>query len=164
MKFLEKTIRKASQSKFWLRILNTLLTKAIPFNRSLGVKIISISGLKVKVLLPYKKANKNHIGTIHACALATAAELSSGLIVIQHAPPSTYRLILKNLSIDYLYRANTDVIAVSEIEDEQVLKIPDNTDSKELNLSSTLYNSEGNIVCKAKSLWQIKRWSEIAGT
>ena len=69
---LNTITQKATNSKFYLWLLNQGLSYMIPFNKPHGFKIVKISEEKIRTKLPYKRKNLNHIKGIHACAMATA--------------------------------------------------------------------------------------------
>ena len=56
----------------------------------------------------------NHIGTVHAIAMANAAELVAGT-VMEASIPSHMRWIPKGMTIDYLNKATTDVTASTKL-------------------------------------------------
>lgn len=82
MNKLFSLIEKAKHSKLYLKILNVMLARSIPFNKPHGFTIKEIYDDGFKISLPYKRKNLNHIKGIHACALATLAEYTSGLTLM----------------------------------------------------------------------------------
>src|SRR5688572_29492751 len=98
MKQLLFIFRKAKRSSFFRWLLNLLLGYAIPFNKPHRIRITAIHDDGVSVRLPYRRRNLNHLKGIHACALATTAEYTSGIALLT-AIGTDYRLIMKNLSV-----------------------------------------------------------------
>ena len=78
----EKYVNAAKNSKFGLFKLNLGLGYVIPFNRPHKIKILEIKDDSVKTIIPYRRKNFNHIKGLHACGMATAAEFSSGFMLI----------------------------------------------------------------------------------
>ena len=70
---------KPGKPWFFLRLMN----EVIPFNSPHGISVVELGPEKYKVYLPRKRKNKNHLGTMLACAIATAAEYVSGLNIVQ---------------------------------------------------------------------------------
>ena len=101
---------RASVVKRWL--LNAMLDRMIPFNRPHGFRVEPMLKGGIKVHVPYRRINRNHIKGIHACALATAAEYCCGLALLEHLDPSRFRLIMKTLHMEYHYQARTRAFAV----------------------------------------------------
>src|SRR5690606_9167838 len=110
-----KLIKHAQNSKFGLWKLNFLLQRFIPFNRPHGIKIVSLNPNRVEVNIPYKKKNLNHIKGLHACGLATAAEFSSGFLLLSRLGMENYRLIMQSLEVEYFYQGKKNATAVYEI-------------------------------------------------
>ena len=71
-------------------VLSWLFRRVIPFNAPHGLRIAAVAtgpdGTAVAVVLPWRRRNRNHIGTVHACALATAAEFATGLGLVEAGP------------------------------------------------------------------------------
>ena len=102
---------------------------------------------------------------MHACAQATIAEISSGLLLISLLNPKDYRLILQKLELEYLYQAKTDITAKFEIEPEwleqEVLAVLKNKDRLFIDCPIVLYDENGNKVALANARWQIKNWASV---
>lgn len=54
----------------------------------------------------------NHIGTVHAIAMCNMAELAAGTMT-DVTVPSTHRWIPKSMTVNYLRKASTDLVAVA---------------------------------------------------
>jgi acyl-coenzyme A thioesterase PaaI-like protein len=162
---LETILKKAQHSSFHLWLLNVGLHRMIQFNKPHGFRVIEIRDGHIKILLPYRKRNFNHIRGLHACALATLTEFSSGLLLILKLGMKKYRIILKKLTMEYHYQGKTDAIAEFSLTDEWVRE----------NIFHTLANQESVIVtCEVKisdtngnhlstgiTEWQLKDWSKV---
>jgi len=162
---LQKVAQKAQSSKRYLWMLNFFLSRFVPFNKAHRFKVVSIGDNHLWVEAPYRKSNFNHLKGIHACAQATIAEISSGLLLISLLNPKDYRLILQKLELEYLYQAKTDIIAKYEIEDEwlqeHVLKPLKVSDKIFIDCPISLYDEKGNKVSQALARWQIKNWNSV---
>ena len=77
----------------------------IPFNKPHGFRIVEIGDYHIKLQLPYKRRNLNHIRGLHACALATLSEFTTGLLLISKLGFDTYRIIYNACEMDYHYQA-----------------------------------------------------------
>src|SRR5688572_33026468 len=111
-------VRKAKSSAFYLRILNWSLNRMIPFNKPHGFVIVEISDNHLKTLLPYRRKNFNHIRGLHACALATVSEFTTGFLLINRLDAKKYRLIMQRLEMDYHYQGKMDSFAEFSISEE----------------------------------------------
>ena len=98
---LPTLLTKARSSGFTRWWLNHALSWLIPFNRPHGFKVIPLPEGGIRVSIPNWRVNRNHIKGIHACALATAAEMCSGLSLLERLDPKKYRLIMRTLHNDF---------------------------------------------------------------
>ena len=103
--------KKAQHSKFYKRVLNLALNRMIPFNKPHGFRVMEISDQEVTTLIPYKKNNFNHIKGLHATALATLSEFTTGLMLLNVLGTKDYRIILQISDIEYQYKGKMDAIA-----------------------------------------------------
>lgn len=58
------------------------------------------------------RAVLNHIGTVHAIAMCNMAELAGGTMT-DVTVPSSHRWIPKGMTVEYLKKAETDLIAIA---------------------------------------------------
>ncbi len=162
---LNKFIEKAKRSKFQLKIFNIGLSRLIPFNRPHGFQVIEIADDKIKTRLPYKTKNLNHIKGLHACALATLCEFTTGLFLISKVGFTSYRIILKNLTVDYQYQGKTDAFASFTLSDEWVNKniyqILEKEDSVLIDCPVEIWDAKDALLCTAIVQWQLKEWSKV---
>lgn len=162
---LSRLISRAKKSGFYLRVLNIGLNQMVPFNRPHGFKVLEIGDNHLKTLVPYKRRNFNHIKGIHACALATLAEFTTGLLLLIKLDPKNYRLIMQKLEMEYHYQARMDAFAIFTISDEWLrLKIlgPLSTDDKvTVNCEVKIHDMEKNHLATGIITWQIKKWDKV---
>lgn len=158
-------IEKAKTSGFYLWILNKVLNRIIPFNLPHGFEILEISDTHIKTKLPFKRKNKNHIGGLHACALATLSEFTTGVMLLTGLDPKRYRLILKTLEVDYHYQGKMDAYASfrtsPEFMQENIFTPLKNTESITLPCEVSIHDKEGNHLTTARVHWQIKEWKRV---
>jgi len=162
---LNSLIESFSTSSFARWRLNFILHRVIPFNKPHNLKVLKINKEEVKVLLPYKKSNLNHIKGLHACAQTTAAEYSSGLWLLHRLGMKKYRIIMKELNAVYHYQAKADAIASFGMS-EEVLKSkvldPVERDGKvEVHCKIELKGKDGTHFSTVTTIWQIKSWDQV---
>ncbi len=147
-----------------LRIFNPILRRIIPFNLPHMISLVSIDQEKAIASLPNKRVNHNHLGGIHACAIATLGEFCAGMILIKHFSITKFRPIMKNLSIDYLYQGKSELkgeCTLGEIEVARVKAELAEGDKSFMQLMTSIYDKAKNLVAKVTSLWQIKKWKAV---
>jgi acyl-coenzyme A thioesterase PaaI-like protein len=160
---LKSIVHKAYHSPFYLWLLNQSVKYIIPFNRPHAIQIKSLSPTNIVVTSPLKRNNKNHLNGMHACNLATVCEFTTGFLLISNLDPKKYRLILKEIKVEYLYQAKTVVLAQYAINPEAILKQVENDQGVSIiECDISLYDLNKNKVCEGMITWQVKEWSKVA--
>lgn len=162
---LQSFIDRAKRSAFHLGVLNVLLYRMIPFNKPHRLKISALEDYAVKTRLPYRKRNFNHIRGLHACALATLTEFTSGFLLISRLGFENYRLILQRLEMDFLYQGKMDAVAEFRISEEwlrNLIYTPlGGQDAVVVVCEVKIYDGQGNHLTTGKAHWQIKNWTKV---
>lgn len=165
MKDLKSVLVKAGSNPSLLKMLNPALRRMIPFNRPHRFSVKELTSEKCVVTIPFRKSNLNHLKGIHACALSTACEYSSGLLILRHLGTKDYRLIMRSLKTDYLYQGKEEVEAVFKFSEKEVLEnlIPklNNDGVVDLKCEINAFDLSGNHICTTECLWQIKQWKKV---
>jgi acyl-coenzyme A thioesterase PaaI-like protein len=123
MKQLEHILNKAYKNNFWLWILNKALNRIIPFNAPHKFYIDKIDLNNIQVNIPYIRKNLNHLKGVHACALATASEYACGFLLISRLSPSNYRLIMRNMHVDYVKQGKENLKVKFNLSEDRLLEI-----------------------------------------
>lgn len=166
MKFAFNLIDKliANPSRTNLMALNKVLTLGIPFNAPHGFKIRELNEDTVIISLPNRKLNHNHLGGVHACAMATVGEFCAGMSLLQSFGITRYRLILSELHVKYTYQGRVDLegsCSPRQIDKEAVKKVLD-TEGKHLQKLETLIRDKnGKEVAVVTTTWQLKSWDQV---
>ncbi|HEY8936226.1 MAG TPA: DUF4442 domain-containing protein [Cyclobacteriaceae bacterium] len=158
-------LQKAKSSAFYLNVLNWSLNRMIPFNKPHGFKIVEIDDYKLKTLIPYRKRNFNHIRGLHACALATISEFTTGFLLVSKLDSKKYRLIMQRLEMDYHYQGKMDATAEFEISEawmQNTIYTPlQSSESVVAVCEVRIHDSKGNHLTTGKVYWQIKDWAKV---
>ena len=74
-------------------------------------KVVEINSNSVTIKIPFKRRTKNHVGSMYFGALAVGADLSGGLLALEHIRKSKRKinLLFKDFHADFLKRAEGDV-------------------------------------------------------
>lgn len=165
MKLIYNMIDKllANPTAMNLAALNKVMTVGIPFNAPHGFKIKKLSDQGVEIFLPNRKLNHNHLGGVHACAMATVGEYCAGMSLLSSFGISKYRLIMSDLHVKYTYQARTDLMAScsSHIDKEAIQKALD-TEGKYLQeLQTIIRDKNGKEVAIVTTEWQLKKWEHV---
>tara|TARA_Y100001936_G_C16039423_1_gene650570 strand:+ start:672 stop:1190 length:519 start_codon:yes stop_codon:yes gene_type:complete len=153
-----------SETKLGLKAIDRLFKFGIPFNSPHKIKMRSISNELVAMELPLIRANKNHLGTMHACAIATVGEFCAGVLLIKNLDPSKYRVVMTNLDVTYLKHGASDLGARCEQTAttlSQAREQLQNSASTEITLETNIFNKTDEICAKVVTTWQLKNWNKV---
>lgn len=158
-------IEKAKTSSLYLKLLNWGLFRMIPFNAPHQFSVVEIKDWEIKTILPYMRKNLNHISGLHACALATVSEFTTGLMLITKLPSTQYRLILQRLEMEYHFQGKMDAFGTFTISQQwinETILIPLKTqDAVVVPCEVKIHDRKGNHLTTGKIFWQIKDWSKV---
>ncbi len=166
MKAVYKLIDKLLEnpSKMNLIALDKLLRVGIPFNAPHGFKIKTLNQDAVIIALPNRKLNHNHIGGIHACAMATVGEYCAGMSLLSSFGISKYRLILSELNVKYTYQGRVDLEGICsphQIDVEKVKAGLENEGKYLQELKTIIRDLNGKEVAEVITIWQLKNWEQV---
>lgn len=160
---LATLLSKASDSRINRWIISRILNRIIPFNRTHGISISGTGERSVEITLPYIRNNKNHLNGMHACALGTACEFAAGLSLARFFPQDRFRIIMKELSMQYHRQAKGPVVVKFSLpqnivdETEKELSV---SESAMITLISEANDMNGTHICTGTTLWQLKYWEK----
>ncbi len=161
----QKILSRARSSSFWRGILNWSLNRMIPFNEPHGFSIEEIDEYRIRTRIPYKRRNLNHIRGLHACALATASEFTSGFLLVSRLDAKKYRLIMKRLEMDYHYQGKMEAYAEFAISDDwlktYVYEPLEGKDAVEVTCEVKIFDAQGNHLTTGNVYWHVKDWAKV---
>lgn len=166
MKNIYKLIDKllSNPTKLNLIALDKILKLGIPFNAPHGFKIKSLSPDAVIIALPNRKLNHNHIGGVHACAMATVGEYCAGLSLLTSFGISKYRLIMSEMNVKYTYQGRVDLegfCSPHQIDVEKVRVGLEVEGKYSQTLVTTIRDLSGKEVAEVTTTWQLKNWEQV---
>ncbi|AQV17344.1 hotdog fold domain-containing protein [Acinetobacter pittii] len=89
-----------------------MLCLKAPYFGSISPLFIELKPNYCEIAIKKKRSVLNHIGTVHAIAMCNMAELAGGTMT-EVTVPSIHRWIPKGMTVEYLKKAETDLIAVA---------------------------------------------------
>lgn len=162
---LSAFVDRAKQSRFHLWVLNMALNRMIPFNKPHGFRVLEIGDDHIRTVIPYRRRNFNHIRGLHACALATVSEFTTGFLLISKLEASRYRLIMQRLEMNYHYQGKMDAVAEFSLSpgwmEENIYKPLQAQESVVIPCEVKIHDEKGNHLTTGKIFWQIKDWSKV---
>lgn len=161
-KVLDKLIENPSRLN--LGLLNNILKFGIPFNAPHGFTIKKLSDEEVIISLPNKKLNHNHLGGVHACAMATVGEYCAGMSLLRNFGISRYRLILSELNVKYTYQGRVELEGIchpTQINQDTVQQGLEMEGKYFQELKTVIREVNGQEVAVVTTLWQLKPWEQV---
>lgn len=164
-RFFYRSLDAAKEGNvFWL---NAVFKRILPFNAPHGIRVLTFSDEEVRVALPDRRANRNHLKGTHACAIAAACEFCSGLAVLAQFDMKDYRLIMNRLEVDYMRRpvkgrcmAKADISPNLREEVQQLIESSADGAAR-LVMPSLLLDASGETVARATVHWHVKAWDDV---
>lgn len=83
-----------------------------PYFSSIHPRFERLEPGRCEVRLRKRRSVLNHLGTVHAIAMCNMAELAGGTMT-DVSVPATHRWIPKGMSVNYLKKASTDLLAIA---------------------------------------------------
>ena len=152
-------------SKLKLKALETMFNNGIPFNTPHKFKFTQITNQKTLITLPFIRKNKNHLGGIHACAVATLGEYPAGLSIIKRFGASRYRIIMKRIQVEYFKQAKEELVGeviINQKEFDEVEKKLTTEDQVDIVMTTNILNGSDEVISVVHTTWQLKNWTKVS--
>jgi uncharacterized protein (TIGR00369 family) len=130
----------------WL--FSRLLGLCAPYSGTIGAQVEELEPGKCVVVLRQRRRVGNHLGSVHAMALANLGELATGLALMSSLPDQA-RAILTGFSVDYLKKARGRLTAECRGE------IPSSNLEHEYLLTGEIFNQDGDTVAIVRARWLV---------
>jgi acyl-coenzyme A thioesterase PaaI-like protein len=163
LKAIDYLIKK-SETKTGLIALEKIFKIGIPFNKPHGIFFKKLSPYESVMLMKNKRLNHNHLGGIHACAIATVGEFSAGLLLCKNFEMNLFRVIMKEINVTYSSQARKNIISKATIDATLVedLKKRIVLDSQaDVDLITEIEDFDGKEIAIVKTTWQLKAWKDV---
>jgi thioesterase domain-containing protein len=137
---------------------NSVLAQMIPRASSMGIEVVELRPGYVKSRTPIE-GNGNHIGTMYAGVLFTAAELLGGAIALSTFDVTKFYPVIKDMKISYRRPATGDVFAEAEMSDELVAELSEKAAAEgkaEFEFETTLRDESGELVATTVGTYQLR--------
>ena len=126
-----------------------LLGRMVPYSGTIRPLVLELEPGRARVAIRARRRVRNHLGSIHALALANLAELASGLAMTL-ALPRDARGIPVRIEIDYLKKARGRIVAEGRAAPPTAVLGP--MDGR---ATAELRDSAGDVVARATVTWRL---------
>ncbi|HLA90918.1 MAG TPA: hotdog fold domain-containing protein [Gemmatimonadaceae bacterium] len=120
----------------------------VPYTGSVRPRVEALEPGYARVSIRQRRALEQHLGSIHAIALANVAEFASGA-ALSTALPRGHRGIVTRFSIEFFKKARGTVTAESRT------VLPDLTHDGEHDFTAELKDETGVVVARATVRWRL---------
>lgn len=141
-----------------LRAVGALET-GIAFVQRAGLKIEALEPGLVRLRVPYAP-NVNHIGTMYAGALFTAAEIPGGALFLSSFDYRKYFPVVKALNLKFVKPAKTDVTVEVRLSAEEITRLQALATAEgkaEFVLNAEVKDAAGVVVAVSEGIYQLRR-------
>ncbi|MEQ9547684.1 MAG: DUF4442 domain-containing protein [Marinobacter sp.] len=139
-------------------VVNRIIGMSIPFAPRNGFSVEEVRPGFVKARIRLK-GNKNHFGSLYAGAYFLVAEIPGGVLTLFDLGPA-YTPILKEMTLQFLKPANSDVTVTFELDSSTVETIKaeaDQTGRAAFSLQGNLYDDTGNHVATSIAQYRVRK-------
>jgi len=150
---LSKLVKASSRLPQGIRtaLLSKTFGRVVPMVGSARIRYEQVSHDQVMVSMANHKAMQNHIGQIHACAMALLAETATGFVTAMNVPDSAVVLI-KSIKIDYKRPTQGAMRAIATLTAEQQ-QLMQSTDKGETLVQVVITDESGKAPIQCEMLW-----------
>lgn len=150
---LSKLVKASSRLPQGIRtaLLSKTFGRVVPMVGSARIRYEQVSHDQVMVSMANHKAMQNHIGQVHACAMALLAETATGFVTAMNVPDSAVVLI-KSIKIDYKRPTQGAMCAIATLTAEQQ-QLMQSTDKGETLVQVVITDESGEAPIQCEMLW-----------
>ncbi len=120
----------------------------IPYTGSVSPRVEVLEPGRAVISIRQRRRLEQHLGSIHAIALANVAEFASGA-AMSTALPAGYRGIVTRFAIEYFKKARGVVTA------EARTALPDLSVEADHDFTANIHDAAGDLVARATATWRL---------
>lgn len=125
-----------------------IFARTVPYSGSVKPRIKILEPGHAEVEIPDIRANRQHLGSVHAIALMNVAEMASGLAMMAGLPDGV-RGIVTSLSMTYHKKARGTIRAVSRV------TVPTVTVDQDFEVLAECFDPSGAKVATGVVHWRL---------
>jgi acyl-coenzyme A thioesterase PaaI-like protein len=140
--------RRCEPLPFGRALFGWLFALRVPYSGALGATVLRLEPGHARVQLRDRRGVRNHLGSVHAIALANLGELASGLAMTM-ALPADVRGIVRELRIEYHKKARGTLVAESRV------TVPTMSGDTDLEVQAVIRDATGEAVATVRVQWRL---------
>ncbi|MCL6246161.1 MULTISPECIES: DUF4442 domain-containing protein [Acinetobacter] len=133
------------------RLLSQAFGRVVPMVGTAKIRYQHVSPERVEVSIANHKAMQNHIGQVHACAMALIAETATGFVTAMNVPDSAIVLI-KSFKVDFKRPTQGGMKAIATLTPEQQQQMQ-STEKGETLVQVFVTDESGEAPIQCEMLW-----------
>lgn len=150
---LRKFVDKVNTYPSWLsaKLMTWVFRYKVKLAGTTGIEVLYTDGKTATYRQKNRRKAQNHIGSVHAAAMALLAESCTGFIVGINLPGDKLPLI-KRMDLNYVKRATGDMTAVASLTDEQIA-LMQTAEKGEVNVKVKVTDAKGVVPIECEMIW-----------
>jgi acyl-coenzyme A thioesterase PaaI-like protein len=133
------------------RLRSLALGTLVPLVGTAGLAVEHLDGGRAVIRVANRRRVRNHIGGVHAAAMALVAETATGFVVGMNVPDDRVPVI-KTLRVDFRKRARGSLRAEATLSEEQRRHIA-STEKGETRVPVRVTDADGNEPIECEMVW-----------
>lgn len=125
-----------------------LLGRMVPYSATIRARVEALEPGYARLHLRDRRTVRNHLGSIHAVALANLGELTSGLAVLTGLP-SDVRGIVTRMEVRYTKKGRGSLTSEARV------TVPRVSESVEHMVEADIRDAEGDVVATVRVHWRL---------
>lgn len=130
------------------RLFSLIFRWRVPYSGSVRPIIRVLAPGHAEVEIPDRRANRQHLGSVHAVALVNVAEQASGLALLTTLPDGV-RGIVTQISVEYVKKARGTIRAICDVAPPTV------SGDTEFDVTADCVDLTGDVVASATVRWRL---------
>lgn len=148
--------RTCEKLPFGRALFGWVVANTVPYSGSIGATVLALAPGHAKIALRDRRAVRNHLGSVHAVALANLGELASGLAMTA-ALPAGVRGIVRSITIEFSKKARGTLVAESRV------GLPEVTGDTDFEVRADIRDGGGDVVATVRVQWRLGLTPAAAG-